>query len=547
MPSRRRSVLSAIIAALLVASPVTVLAHGGEDHGAPAVQEKAAAPIVRQTGFVAEVTAFQAVVVPDGTHSRIYVADADTNEPISGATIEAEAGAWRGAGRPSSEKGVYDLDWTPDGTAADLTLMVSAAGRDDLILIQVGKPSTSSSAAGQAASSSGVRWTAAGSAGAAVLVGGIALARRRRGVAAGAALLAVLLAAGSAFAHSGHDHGAPAQEQPKAAPGAALTMPKATQFLLGIRTARIEAKEAADTMRVVGRVVPDPDGYARVQSSQPARVISDPAFPFPIPGRQVRRGQVLMVLEPTLTSLERSDKRASLYKVESEIAIQERELARQEALVNVTPAKLIEQTRIRLEQLRKERNQLAGTALGRETIVAPVDGTVTDVHVVPGEVVGTDKVLIEIVDPNRLRIDAVIHDLAAAEQITGATAATKLIPDEVFQLTLLGVSPGVDQQDQGVHAQFAVSGQQVRRLKLRMPVDVFLATSATRMSTAVPREAVAEVGGRQVVFVRTAPETFESRPVKVGRVVGPLAEVIEGVNAGDRVVTQGVEQMKAVR
>lgn len=546
MPSRRRSVLSAIIAALLVASPVTVLAHGGEDHGAPAVQEKAAAPMVRQTGFAAEGTVFQAVVVPDGAHSRIYVADADTNEPISGATIEAEAGAWRGAGRPSSEKGVYDLDWTPDGTAADLTLMVSAAGRDDLILIQVSKPSSSSSAAGQA-SSSGVRWTAAGSAGAAVLVGGIALARRRRGVAAGAALLAVLLAAGSAFAHSGHDHGAPAQEQPRAAPGAALTMPKATQFLLGIRTARIEAKEAADTMRVVGRVVPDPDGYARVQSSQPARVISDPAFPFPIPGRQVRRGQVLMVLEPTLTSLERSDKRASLYKVESEIAIQDRELARQEALAGNVPAKLVEQTRIRLDQLRKERSQLAGTALGRETIVAPVDGTITDVHVVPGEVVGTDKVLIEIVDPQRLRVDAVIHDLAAAEQITGGTAATKLIPDEVFQLTLLGVSPGVDQQDQGVHAQFAVSGQQVRRLKLRMPVDVFLATSATRMSTAVPREAVAEVGGRQVVFVRTAPETFEARPVKVGRIVGPLAEVMEGVNAGDRVVTQGVEQMKAVR
>jgi len=546
MPSRRRSVLSAIIAALLVASPVTVLAHGGEDHSAPAMQKKAAAPVAVQTGFAADGSVFQAVMVPDGTHSRIYIADADTNEPISGATIGAEAGVWRGAGRPSSEKGVYDLDWSPDGTAADLTLMVSAAGRDDLILIQVSKPSSSSSAAGQA-SSSGVRWTAAGSAGGALLVGGIALARRRRRVAAGAAALAVLLAAGSAFAHGGEDHGAPAEEQPKVVPGAVLTMPKATQFMLGVRTVRIEAKEAADTMRVVGRVAPDPDGYARVQSSQPARIISDPAFPFPLPGRQVRRGQVLMVLEPTLTSLERSDKRASLYKVESEIAIQDRELARQEALAGNVPAKLVEQTRIRLDQLRKERNQLAGTALGRDTILAPVDGTITDVHVVPGEVVGTDKVLIEIVDPQRLRVDAVIHDLAAAEQVTAATAVTKLIPDQVFALTLLGVSPRVDPQDQGVHAQFAVSGKHARRLKLGMPVDVFLATGTTRMSMAVPREAVAEVGGRQVVFVRTAPESFETRPVKVGQVVGPLAEIVEGVRPGDRVVTQGVGQIKAVR
>ncbi|MBC7950895.1 MAG: efflux RND transporter periplasmic adaptor subunit, partial [Rhodospirillaceae bacterium] len=293
--------------------------------------------------------------------------------------------------------------------------------------------------------------------------------------------------------------------------------------------------------------VPDPDGYARVQSSQPARVISDPAFPFPISGRQVRRGQVLLVLEPTLTSLERSDKRASLYRVESEIAIQERELVRQETLGGIVPAKLVEQTRIRLDQLRKERGQLAGTALGRETIVAPVDGTVTDVHVVPGEVVGTDKVLVEIVDPQRLRVDAVIHDLATAEQITTATAGTKLIPDEVFELTLLGVSPRVDALDQGIHAQFAVTGKHVRRLKLGMPVDVFLATGATRMGTAVPREAVAEMGGRQVVFVRTAPETFEARPVKVGRLVGAWAEIVDGLKAGDRVVTQGVGQIRAAR
>lgn len=543
----RRSVLPLLLAVLIAVTPTVALAHGGEDHGAPPAA--ATVPrVMQQSGLAADGTVFQAVLVPGGKHSRIYLADMDTNEPIIGASIEVEAGAWRGTATASNEPGVYDLDWAPNA-ADDLTLIISAAGKDDLILIQAGERKGSSDAGAAAkADNSGVRWTAAGGAGAALLVGGIALVRRRRGIAAGAALLAGLFAAGSALAHGGHDHGAPSAEaQPKVVPGAVLTMPKATQFMLGLRTVRIEAKEAADTVRVVGRVAPDPDGYARVQSSQPARIISDPAFPFPMSGRQIRRGQVLMVLEPTLTSLERSDKRASLYRVESEIAIQERELARQEALSGIVPAKLVEQTRIRLEQLRRERNQLAGTALGRELIVAPVDGTITDVHVVPGEVVGTDKVLVEIVNPERLRVDAVIHDLAAAEQITGATASTKLIPDRIFELALLGVSPRVDLLDQGVHAQFAVSGRYARHLKLGMPVDVFLATSTTRLSMAVPREAVAEAGGRQVVFVRTAPETFEARPVKVGRTIGPLAEIMEGVQAGDRVVTQGIGQIKAVR
>ena len=44
-----------------------------------------------------------------------------------------------------------------------------------------------------------------------------------------------------------------------------------------------------------------------------------------------------------------------------------------------------------------------------------------------------------------------------------------------------------------------------------------------------------------------APEVFEARPVKVERMVGPLAEVTEGISPGDRVVTQGIEQLLAGR
>jgi len=306
-------------------------------------------------------------------------------------------------------------------------------------------------------------------------------------------------------------------------------------------------QQAADTVRVVGRVIADPSGHARVQASQPARVISDPAHAIPIPGQMVKRGQVLAVLEPTLSSLEKGDKRSLLTRVDSEINITERELARQVQLGDLVPAKQAETTRIRLDQLRKERGQITGTALGRELLIAPVDGVVTDVHVVPGEVVGSDRVLVEIVDPSRLRVEAVIHDLAVAKRISGATAASKLVPDQSFPLTLLGRSPKVDPVDQGIHAIFRVADEQAGALSIGMPVDVYLATGAASLRTAVPRNSVAEVGGRQVVFVRTAPEVFEFRPVKIERVIGPLAEIAEGVKPGDRVVTQGIEQLKAGR
>lgn len=492
-------------------------------------------------GIGAEGDVFQVVLVP-GTDGRtlLYLADLDGNAPVAGATIDAEADGWSGKAVPAEGPGAYALAWTPPAAGADLTLVVGAQGRDDLLLAR-GVAPLPPPAAPPAPVEHWRHWIGGGAIGAVLVVAAWLLGRRG----AGAAVLLLVLAIPAARAHEGHDHAA-TTETPAAQPGALLVMAKPTQFLLGIRTLKADSAESAETVRVVGRVVPDPAGFARVQPSQPARIVSDPEFPLPVPGQSVRRGQVIGVLEPTLSTLERSDKRASLYRVESEIAITERESSRQEALKGLVATKLVEDTRTRLDQLRRERAQLLGTALGRELVRAPIDGVVTDVHVVPGEVVPVDKAMIEIVDPTRVRVEAVIHDLALAGRIGAATAATKLLPDQAVALSLLGVSPRIDALDQGVHAIFAVSEAQARTLRIGMPVDVFLATGATRLRMAVPRSAIAEFGGRQVVFVRTAPETFEARPVRVERMVGPLAE-IEGVKAGEKVVIQGVEQLKALR
>ncbi len=541
-----RTGLAALL--LAVALPTAVLAHGGEDHGAPA----AAAPaptVTEQSGYGAEGTAFQAVLFPANGKSVLYLADADTNAPVAGATIEAEAGGWQGQATSTREAGVYELAWSVPEGGADLTLIVSASGKDDLILIQAAIRRAADQPV--AVKPENANWTvlgAAGGVGAVLLVGGLALIRRSRKAAVAMLALGLLGLADPAHAHGGEDHGdTPAAAQPQAQPGTPIAMSKPNQFMLGIRTIKVEPRQAADTVRVVGRVIADPSGYARVQPSQPARVVSDPAHPIPVPGQTVKRGQILAVLEPTLSNLEKGDKRASLSRVDSEISITERELVRQETLGGLVPAKQVETTRIRLDQLRKERGQITGTALGRELLIAPVDGVVTDVHVVPGEVVASDRALVEIVDPNRLRVEAIIHDLAAAKRISGATAASKLVPDQSFPLTLLGVSPKLDVVDQGVHAIFQVAVEQAANLNIGMPVDVYLATGSASLRTAVPRDSIAEVGGRQVVFVRTAPEKFEVRAVKVARVIGPLAEITEGVMPGDRVVTQGIEQLKAGR
>lgn len=533
----RFSLLGGMVAALMAAQIPLALAHGGEDHSTPPPPLAQVSP---QTGTAAETEMFQAVLqaAPGGV-TLLYLADTDTNAAISGADIQAQAADWQGVGQPTPQAGIYRLDWHPLA-ATDLTLTISAQGRDDLLLIGGFGPAQPAAATAPAPLS----WVWAL---ALIPLLGLpaALLWRRRWVAV-VAVLALLPPDGSALAHSGHDHGGGDQPAPAPVAGQVVTVAKAAQFLVGVLTEPAAQRLAADAVRVPGRVIPDPVAYARIQPSQPARVVGDPAFPLPVPGQRVKRGEVLVVLEPTLSSLERSGQRGALYRVESDIALQERELARQESLGGVVTVKALETTRIRLDQLRRERAQIAGTALGRELVTAPVDGIVADLHVTPGEVVDPTKVMVEIVDPDRVRIEAVIHDPKIAARIGAASATTPLLADGAHGLTLLGVSPRMDPVDQGIHAIFAPQPGHPPGLRIGMPVDVHLEVGTTHLAVAVPRQAVIDHGGTSVVLVRVTPESFEIRPVRILRIVGGVAE-LDGIKPGDKVVVQGMDQVRGAR
>ena len=55
----------------------------------------------------------------------------------------------------------------------------------------------------------------------------------------------------------------------------------------------------------------------------------------------------------------------------------------------------------------------------------------------------------------------------------------------------------------------------------------------------VAANAIVDDGGRPIVFVQRAGETFERRSVRLGAREGDQVQIIEGVRAGERVVTKG--------
>ena len=71
-----------------------------------------------------------------------------------------------------------------------------------------------------------------------------------------------------------------------------------------------------------------------------------------------------------------------------------------------------------------------------------------------------------------------------------------------------------------------------------------IATGAPRKALAVPDAALVDDGGRTIVYVMVEGEAFERRPVRLGIRANGWVEVLDGVAAGERVVSPGAYEIK---
>lgn len=77
-----------------------------------------------------------------------------------------------------------------------------------------------------------------------------------------------------------------------------------------------------------------------------------------------------------------------------------------------------------------------------------------------------------------------------------------------------------------------------------MFADVFVATKQQRAVITVPQTAIQDVNGETSVFVQKGATEFERRTVKLGERGAKRIQVLEGLQSGEKVVTNGSFQLK---
>jgi membrane fusion protein, heavy metal efflux system len=559
-----------IIAILLIATAFLspALAGEGHDHGdAPAAAIGATAPRVTSHSDL-----FELVGMVEGNALKIYLDHYATNAPVTDAKIEVEVGNIKGlatAQADSSYSFKSDVFAKPGELAVSFTVM---AGKDTDLLageLKIGKPADDHAHdhAHDPKAKPWLRWAAYAS-GALVLavVAAVALRRRKRstGLASNAAFLiaAYALIAGAtasfnAKAGEGHDHGeAPAAlangNAPKRQPDGSVFLPKLSQRQLGVRTIAVAQTSLPTAVELTGRVVADANAGGKIQPTQAGRIEAGPRG-LPTLGQAVRKGEVLAVVRASTSAIERANQQSQSTELQSNLELAKKRLARLEQLEGTVPAKDIEAARSDVSSLQQRSAAVGASVVALEALVAPVTGVIAATHVVAGQVVDAREVLFEIVDPTRLSVEASAFDTALLANIASASAS----PAAGVHVPLVFTGAGRVLREGAIPLLFRTTntkgtakgiGTPGAALAVGQPVKVIVQTKAQIKGFAVPAGAVVKSASNQdMVWVHTNAEVFEPRPTRIGPLDGATVSVVDGLKAGDRVVTQGAALVNQVR
>ena len=332
---------------------------------------------------------------------------------------------------------------------------------------------------------------------------------------------------------------------------------KEQQWKVDFATAEVTKRPLRAAIAATGVLRGRPDGEALMSAPAPGQVQT--AGKFPVLGQSVKKGDILAYLAPRLGgNTDMASLQADARKAKVELDQASRERSRMESLFKdeAVPEKRLLAARAGEESARAEfaaaqgrLGQYGGSA-GGIPLRTPVSGTIADVRVSPGAFAQEGALLFHIADRRVLWLELRIPESEAASlrapsgatfHVDGVEQGFEIIPGENGRLIATGGA--VDTTTRTVPVLFEFS-QPDERLRIGMAAKAQVFVGAAREGVAVPAAAVLDENGIATVFVMTGGESFERRPVRIGARDGDWVEIVDGLEAGQRVVSRGAWLVK---
>jgi RND family efflux transporter MFP subunit len=183
------------------------------------------------------------------------------------------------------------------------------------------------------------------------------------------------------------------------------------------------------------------------------------------------------------------------------------------------------------------------------SVIAPSSGTITARSVNPGEVIEANRELMRVTDLSTVWVVAQVYekDLAIVRIGSGANITSDAYPGRVFRGHVSYVDPKIDTATRTAQLRIELPNPG-QMFKIGMYVNVAFGALGTAEKTmpVISKEALQTIGNQQFVFLATSNQNeFMLRAVRVGVESDGMYPVLEGLNSGDRVVTDGSFLLRA--
>lgn len=270
-------------------------------------------------------------------------------------------------------------------------------------------------------------------------------------------------------------------------------------------------------------------------------------------GDPVRRGEtVALVLSPEAAALS-----AALTSARSRRQLARTTFEREKTLFDskVTSRQDFEAAQAELAQAEAEytRSETAARAAGVSSdgqsvaIASQINGRITAVTPAAklGAYVSPETELFRISDPSKIQIEAAVPVLDA-QRIRPGDPASIEVNGTMLPAKVRAVTPSVDETSRAatVVLELANPSDQVQPGQYARALIRPAAQATRQAGFVVPEEAIQNVEGRDVVFVRTE-EGFVATPVSVGQRGGGRAEIVEGLEPGQTIAGRKAFVLKA--
>ena len=177
---------------------------------------------------------------------------------------------------------------------------------------------------------------------------------------------------------------------------------------------------------------------------------------------------------------------------------------------------------------------------------APFSGEIVERQAVRGALAAMGTPLFTLVDTSRLwaMVNIPESQLSRVREGQQAHLTVASRPGEVFTGTLTWVGAKVDPHTRMARGRVEVANAE-GKLKAQMFARARLFTHRSEQALLVPRGAVQDVTGMPVVFLQSAPDLFEARPVVLGSTHDGEVEILAGLHPDESLVVEGGYALKS--